>query len=271
MLSQRVKAALIFVPLVLILIYIGGWLFNIFVTGLLLFAAFEFIRLFQRMGYHPTFLPTFLGIMVIVIQRWFFKEEYLGIFLTLFLLLIIIFALVDYERGKQDAAINHAISLMISLYLGWVGSHFILIRALPEGLGWILTALPATWLADSGAYFIGRWFGKSKMTPHISPRKTWVGFLGGSVTGTLSGLLLLLLWRVVGFLAVDTPLWQGLVMGLVVSILTPVGDLFVSLFKRTAGVKDTGKLIPGHGGILDRLDTWIWGAMLGYYLVINFQ
>ncbi|HAF49148.1 MAG TPA: hypothetical protein DCL08_07925 [Anaerolineaceae bacterium] len=271
MLSQRVKAALIFVPLVLILIYIGGWVFNLFITGLLLLAAYEFVRLFNQMGYHPSFLVASLGILLIIIQRWFFEVQHLSIFLSFFLFFVVVAALIEYERGKTDAAFNLAINLMVSFYLGWVGSHFILIRALPEGLGWLLTALPATWIADSGAYFIGRWIGKQKMTPRLSPGKTWAGLLGGIIAGSLSGLLLLLLWRAVGLLAVDTPLWQGLVMGFVVSILSPAGDLFISLFKRTAGVKDTGNIIPGHGGILDRIDTWIWAGMLGYYLVLLFN
>jgi phosphatidate cytidylyltransferase len=109
------------------------------------------------------------------------------------------------------------------------------------------------------------------MTPRLSPNKTWAGLLGGIIAGTLTGLLLVLLLRAAGLLAVDTPLWQGMVMGFVVSTLTPTGDLFISLFKRTAGVKDTGNLIPGHGGILDRIDTWIWAGMLGYYLVLVFN
>ena len=271
MLSQRVKAALIFVPLVLILIYIGGWAFNLFVTVLLLFASYEFVRLFQRMGYQPSLFITALGILMIVIQRWFFDHSLLDFFLTLFLFVTILGALVEYERGRQEAAVNQGINLTIAFYLGWVGSHFILIRALPNGLGWLLTALLATWLADSGAYFIGRWLGNRKMTPRLSPGKTWAGLLGGTIAGTLSGLLLLLLWRAIRFLPGETPLWQGLVMGFVVSIIAPVGDLFISLFKRTASVKDTGNLIPGHGGILDRIDTWIWAGMLGYYLVLVFK
>jgi len=270
MLSQRVKAALIFVPLVLILIYIGGWVFNLFITGLLLLAAYEFVRLFNQMGYRPSFLVASIGILLIIIQRWFFEVQHLSILLSFFLFFVIVAALFEYERGKVDAAFNLAINLMISLYLGWVGSHFILIRALPEGLGWLLTALPAAWLADAGAYFIGREIGEKKMTPRLSPNKTWAGLRGGTITGTLSGLLLVLLWRSVGLLSPNTPIWQGLVMGFVVSILSPAGDLFISLFKRTAGVKDTGNIIPGHGGILDRIDTWIWAGMLGYYLIIIF-
>ncbi len=208
---------------------------------------------------------------MIIVQRWFFEYRLLSFFLTLILFITILGALIEYERGKRDAAINHAINLMIAVYLGWVGSHFILIRALPEGLGWLLTALPATWLADAGAYTIGRKHGKSKMSPNLSPNKTWEGLLGGIAAGTLTGLLLVLLWRAGGLLTMDTPLWKGIVMGFVVSTLTPTGDLFISLFKRTAGVKDTGNLVPGHGGILDRIDTWIWAGMLGYYMVLVFN
>jgi len=94
--------------------------------------------------------------------------------------------------------------------------------------------MPATWLADCGAYYIGRWLGKRKLSPRLSPGKTWAGIAGALLWGTVSGLLLVLLWRAVGFLPAGTPLWQGAVMGLALAILTPIGDLFVSLFKRTA-------------------------------------
>jgi len=112
MLSQRVKAALIFVPLTLILIYIGGWPFNLFITGVLLFAAYEFTRLFQRMGYHPSFLITALGILLIIIQRWFFEYRHLSFFLTLFLFIMIVSALIEFERGKIDSATSFVINLI---------------------------------------------------------------------------------------------------------------------------------------------------------------
>jgi phosphatidate cytidylyltransferase len=271
MLTQRVKAALIFVPLVLILTYFGGWVLNLFIAAVLLFAAFEFIQLFQKMGYHPSYYVTSIGILLLIFPRWFLGETASGSAVTLLIFLMIVIALIGFERGSQDTAINMTINLLVALYLGWVGGFFIPLRALPYGLGWLLTALLATWLADCGAYFAGRRFGKAKMTPRLSPGKTWAGLLGGILVGTVSGTLLVLLWRSINFLPIDFPLWQGSLTGFAVSVLTPVGDLFISLFKRTAGVKDTGTLIPGHGGMLDRIDTWIWAGMLGYYLALLFK
>lgn len=271
MLSQRVKAALVFVPLVLILIYFGGWAFNLFIMALLLFAAFEYTRLFKKMGHQVSFFVLLIGVSLFIVQRWFLEDAHLGILLSLVVLITVVGALIDYESGTTDTATSFALNLSGIIYLGWVGGAFIPLRALAFGRGWLLTALPAVWLADSGAYFIGKWLGKSKMAPRLSPGKTWAGLIGGIIVGTIFGTLLVLLWRSIGFLAGTTPLWQGAVMGCVLSTLTPVGDLLISLFKRTAGVKDTGNLIPGHGGILDRIDSWIWAAMIGYYLVLLFN
>ncbi len=270
MLLQRVKAALIFVPLVLILIYFGGWIFNLFIIIILLLAAYEYAGLFKKMGFYPSLMALLIGVFALALQRWVQLGGYDSVYFLFVFLLTILTALIQYEKGSRDAAINFAVTLAGIFYIGWVGGFFITLRALPGGRGWMLTALPVTWLADSGAYFIGKWLGKRKMTPRLSPNKTWAGYIGAVLTGTASGLLLVLLWRAVGFLPAETPLWQGLVMGFVLSALTPVGDLLISLFKRTAGVKDTSHLIPGHGGILDRIDTWIWAAMLGYFMVMVF-
>ncbi len=271
MLSQRVKAALIFVPLVLILMYFGGWAFNLFITAVLLVAGFEFARLFRIKGYQ-LFLPLILvGVLLLVVQRWFFIHQYTEYLLTILIFLAVLTALIQYELGNSNAALNFALHLSGILYIGWIGAFMIVLRAIPDGRGWMLTALPATWLADSGAYFLGRWLGKTKMAPRLSPGKTWAGFIGGILAGVISGFLLVYLWRAVGWLPQSTPPWQGAVMGLVLAVLTPMGDLIISLFKRTVGVKDTSNIIPGHGGILDRIDTWIWAAMIGYYLVMVFR
>jgi phosphatidate cytidylyltransferase len=267
MLTKRVKAALIFVPLVLGLIYLGGWVFNLFVLAILLFAAYEFQRLFDQMGYAPSFILLALGSGLLVIQRWAAAGQYTDLIFAAIILVTVLETIIQFENGQKDASLNVTINLAGIFYIGWVGAYFISLRSLPHGRGWMLTALPAAWLADMGAYFIGRRFGKHKMAPLVSPGKSWEGYAGAVSFGALSGLLLILLWRSAGLLPEQTPLWYGILMGTMVAIFTPIGDFFISLLKRTAGVKDTGNLIPGHGGILDRIDTWIWAALIGYYLV----
>lgn len=271
MLSQRVKAALVFTPLVLIVIYLGGWVYNLFFAAVLLAATFEYWRLFKKIGQTP-FLPLMLvGVALIILARWFLPQTLQNHILPILIFSSAVVALIQYERGDEHAALNFGITLGGILYLGWIGSYLFDLRALADGRGWMLTALPAVWLADSGAYYFGGWWGKVKMCPRLSPKKSWIGLMGAAVFGVISGPLLILLWQTVGWLPAEIPLWFGITLGLAAGLITPVGDLLISLFKRTAGVKDTGDLIPGHGGVLDRIDTWIWAALLGYYLVMLFH
>jgi phosphatidate cytidylyltransferase len=138
---------------------------------------------------------------------------------------------------------------------------------LPDGLWWSLTVLFAVWLADTGAYLIGSRFGRHKMTPRLSPKKSWEGYLGGilfSVPGTALLACLWPVWAAPGLTV--TPLRAALI-ALVLSLLTILGDLGESMIKRQVGVKDSGDLLPGHGGIFDRIDSWLWAAAIGYYLI----
>jgi len=139
------------------------------------------------------------------------------------------------------------------------------LRSLPDGKWWFLVVMPSVWIADSGAFFIGRRFGKHTMAPRLSPKKTWEGYFGGIFCGTAGVILLSLVWSI-AFPAITAG--KAAVIGLVMSVVTPLGDLGVSMLKRQFHLKDTGKLLPGHGGALDRIDSWVWGAILGYYLVL---
>jgi len=151
--------------------------------------------------------------------------------------------------------------------LGWLGGYFLSLSALPKGNWWVMVTLALVWMADLGGYIFGTKWGKHKMSLRLSPRKTWEGYLGGVLFAVGSGLILSLALRLV---LPELGLWEGAVIGFIIALLTPFGDLFISMLKRAAGVKDSGKLIPGHGGILDRADTWLWAMMLGYYLVLAF-
>ena len=162
---------------------------------------------------------------------------------------------------------DFAITLAGLAYLGWIGPYFVSFRNLPQGEFWMLTALPAAWLADTGAYLVGVRFGRHKLCPKVSPKKSWEGYLGGIVWSVAGGVLLAWLWQLLGANASTITLNRGLWIGLVMGIFPTLGDLGESMIKRQAGVKDSSNLIPGHGGVFDRIDSWIWGAALGYFVI----
>jgi phosphatidate cytidylyltransferase len=184
--------------------------------------------------------------------------------------------LVAYERGRDEAATDFAITLGGIFYLGWLGSYLISLRSLPDGLWWFLLALPAVWLADSAAYMIGKPFGKHKMTPRLSPNKSWEGYFAGIIFGTALTALLAWAWQSLGPALAQpgiapgpqvNPL-NGAILGFVMSVLTTLGDLGESMIKRQVGVKDSGNILPGHGGAFDRIDSWLWAGVIAYYLII---
>lgn len=167
-----------------------------------------------------------------------------------------------YRRHRHptvaDPTAEWALTLAGGMYLGIGGAYLWHMRALPDGLWWTLTTLPIVWISESMAYFVGRRWGRHKMSPTISPGKSWEGYAGEVVSGTLTGLLLGWLWPSVASGAIGLTPLKGLVLGAIISALTTGGDFFVSVIKREVGVKDTGTLIPGHGGVFDRIDSLLW-------------
>jgi phosphatidate cytidylyltransferase len=131
------------------------------------------------------------------------------------------------------------------------------LRTLSGGAYRLFATFGITWLADTGAYFIGKAWGRHRMAPDVSPKKTWEGYWGGVACGTIGGAIL------TGIGGIG---WgHGIALGLLLSVATPLGDLGVSMIKRQARVKDTSTLIPGHGGILDRVDSLLVAGAIGYY------
>ena len=267
MLSVRVKSALVFVPLLLLISWLGGIVYFLAILAILGIGAWEYWRLLKTMGYDVSFPLMLVGVELLLILRQvsgFAATEWA---LLAILLASAIFSLVRYSKIEAQAVLTFGLHVSSILYLGWLGGYFISLAALPKGNWWVMVTLALVWMADLGGYIFGTKWGKHKMSLRLSPRKTWEGYLGGLIFAVLSGLILSLALRLV---LPELALWEGAVMGLVIAWLTPFGDLFISMLKRAAGVKDSGTLIPGHGGILDRADTWLWAMMLGYYLVLAF-
>lgn len=265
MLVKRLAVTIVLLPVGLMAIHYGGLYYLALVFLLLCLAAWEYVNLFRQVGNHPAMGLVVGGTALLVLERAFFRFTYAPVLISLLILLGMTYHLIAYERGQDRAGTDFALTVAGILYLGWVGGYLISLRDLPRGEWWVLTALPAVMLADSGAYFIGRRFGRHPLSPRLSPKKTWEGYLGGIVVGTIGGALLALLWRTVAG-PVLTP-GRGALLGLTLSVIAPLGDLGESMLKRQVGVKDSSNLIPGHGGALDRIDSWLWAGVLAYYLV----
>jgi phosphatidate cytidylyltransferase len=267
MLRDRVAIVILLFPFVAWIFAEGGWLFTAAISIILMLAAYEFGQLFKIHLLRPSLPILLLGTLFLSFARFLGGFEASVSVLTLLTLLAMIWHSLDYEHGAQRSGTDFAITLTGVVYLGWIGSYLISLRALADGKWWILIALPTVWLADSAAYFIGKWIGRHRLAPRLSPNKSWEGYLAGILAGALSGYLLALLWRIGAGSNSTVEPGRGLLVGTVLAIIAPFGDLGVSMIKRELNVKDTGGLIPGHGGALDRLDTWIWAGVLGFYII----
>jgi phosphatidate cytidylyltransferase len=165
-------------------------------------------------------------------------------------------------RGPLPEAPVRSAQLITGFLYGGVGlTALSALRMLPSGLAWVICALVITWANDTVAYFAGRFLGRHKLYVEVSPNKTWEGFFGGLV-GSVGGMFIAKAGFFPEFTAVDC-----VVTGLAGGILGPMGDLCESMLKRAYGVKDSGKLIPGHGGILDRIDALLFNAPLVFIYV----
>jgi phosphatidate cytidylyltransferase len=263
---KRTLTALALLLVGLPIVILGGPIFfvliAIFVTG----AAWEYVQMFKAVGYKANEILTVGGVFLILAARAFLPDLALPIMaLTLFLAMAV--HLFSYERGRDQAALDFTISIGGLVYLGWLGAYLLDLRNLTNGGWYFMIVLPAVWLADSGAYSLGAAYGKHKMSPRLSPKKSWEGYWAGVFTGTLGGAFFVFAYQRFGALPPEMSIWQGALLGLLMGLVTPLGDLGESMIKRQAHIKDSSNVFPGHGGFFDRIDSWIWAAAIGYYFI----
>ena len=170
------------------------------------------------------------------------------------------------NRPLKEMITSVSVTFFGVAYFGLLGVYFFRLRELPDGAWHLLLLFTATWAYDTGGYFAGRWWGKRLLAPLTSPKKTWEGCAGGLVL-TLAGLLLL--WRFVPFYPGAYRFFDILLLSLLLSFFGQVGDLVESVIKRSLNAKDSGSLLPGHGGVFDRIDSLLFNApVLFYYLTL---
>lgn len=267
MLRQRLLIAILLLPILIWVIVRGGFLYVLVVALALGLAAAEYGLLFRRKDLAPGVPLMVLGVLLLIIGRAALTFELQRLLLAACALAGMTWHLIAYERGAERSATDFAVTLSGILYLGWVGGYLIALRFVPDGQWWLLVALPAVWIGDSAAYFIGGRIGSRRMSPRLSPKKTWEGYLAGVIFGAASGAGLAALWSAIPNQAASLTPRIGLVVGLAVAAISPLGDLGISMIKREMQVKDSSTLLSGHGGMLDRFDSWLWAAVIGYYAV----
>ena len=270
MFKTRVLVAVLLLPGGLAAVYAGGHIFTGVIALIMLLAAREYAALFRISGHRPSSPLVMAGALLIVLGRAYYGFEGGGFVLSLLLLASMAYHLFEYERGWEQAGTDFGITTAGYLYLGWIGAYLVSVRALPSGEWWLLLILLAVWLADSGAYLVGSRFGRRSLSKRLSPHKTWEGYLGGIVFSVIGGALFGALFM--GIAGPDSGISPliGAILGILMGLFTVLGDLGESMIKRQAGAKDSGTLLPGHGGVFDRIDSWLWAGVIGYYAVLGY-
>lgn len=263
---KRTLVTLVLLPTGLYIIHLGGLVYTAFILLILGLASWEFANLFRNGGLQPGRVLVLVSTLLLAGMRYWFAFEFSDAMISLLVLLSMSYHLLAYERGRDQAASDFAVTITGILYLGWLGGYLISLRLLPEGKWWLLTVLVAVWLADAFAYLVGSRIGKHKLSPRLSPKKSWEGYIAGIIASLIGAPLFTLLWPASANITPLDAFW----IALPISILTTLGDLGESMLKRQFGVKDSSNLLPGHGGALDRIDSWLWAAVIGYYLITRF-
>ncbi len=259
MLWQRFLSALVGIPIIVLAVWHGGMpLFLL--TGLIIVLGLrEMTEILARLGLKPQLWLAISGGLILIGGAYLYKYGYPGPTITIILFLHLIATVAYYPRYTL---LDSAGTLMGTLYVGLL-SYLYLLRTLQDDWIWLLYMLAGTWATDTTAFFVGKTFGRKRIAPVLSPKKTLEGAIGGLLGSVLISYLFVLYKP-------ELPLHKMLLLGLLLGVAAGVGDLLESAFKRQAGVKDSSKLIPGHGGILDRIDSLLFTAPLVYYFVLLF-
>jgi phosphatidate cytidylyltransferase len=257
---ERILVGLVALPAVLIPIWFGGIWLTLFLMLVGIGGGLEFYRLMQIGGYQPRRTLGLVWLALLILSHW--QPQLLPF--SLIVMAGMIITLIDAMHQKQAPMHTWMATSMGALYIGTMLGQALALRQLPNGMWWVLLGLALTWMNDSAAYFVGVTFGRHKLWPRLSPKKTWEGTIAGWGTAAVVGAL----WIVFTPLNATYSPSIGAVVGLIAGILALFGDLSISTIKRQVGVKDTGHIFPGHGGVLDRLDSILFVLPFIYQAVL---
>jgi len=258
-LGKRVLSTIVLLP-VFVWIVVGGpaWLFALMIVGAAMLANWEFTRMFQKAGV-PVLREAGLlwgGLVTLA----FVRPDRAGAAFAV-VVLGLLAASLDRGGAGPERWQRVAVTLLGVCYVNWLLGHAISLRALPDGVHWILLLVWVTWVGETAAYVVGSLAGRHKLAPGISPGKTVEGAVAQLAASVLAAL------TAGGWVFPGLHLRDALAVGILLGVLGQVGDLVESALKRSVGTKDAGSVIPGHGGILDRIDCLLFNVPVLFYYV----
>jgi phosphatidate cytidylyltransferase len=269
MLKHRVITAAVGVPLIILAIWLGDPWITIFIAAAALAGTYEFYHMANFDRREPLLYLGLLWTLALVLSPQYKNSDLLPMVVTAAILLSLVCLL--FRPSRQKAFYQWAWTIVGALYVGWMLSYWLNLRGLEDGRDWVYLAMLTTFANDTSAYFIGRARGRHKLAPAISPAKTWEGSIGGLVGAVIAAVVIAMVLKLISA-DLGAPFvfryWQIIVLGFLVGVFAQLGDLVESLLKRQTGVKESGSLLPGHGGVLDRFDSLIFVGAVVYYYVI---
>jgi phosphatidate cytidylyltransferase len=259
MMLKRWVVGLFLGAIVFTIVWFGDPSFSIGIAAIAIVGSFEFFPLIGVSRKHPITIFGTIGVLLFIGLAQ-FDMKYTPQLLTAAVILPLIWLV--FQPDIKHAAVNWAWLIVGMLYLGWMLSHFIPMRQLDSGRDWVILAIVGNVASDTIAFQCGLKWGRRRMAPKISPAKSWEGAVAGFI-----GAVAIVIVLGTFLPTLHLPYWQSAVLGILIGIFAPLGDLAESLLKRSTGVKDSGNCVPGHGGILDRLDSILFTVVVVYYFV----
>jgi phosphatidate cytidylyltransferase len=259
--GQRVLTSIVIIPLVMLVVWFGGWWVFAALSIVIILGMLEIEHMLAQEGFRPLIVLSLLLAFSFLVGAIF--PTWRGLLLEGGLSGIMVAALtwLILRRDRRSALADWALTVTLPFYIGWPLSILMLLRGGQPGLvpqtWWALATLITVWSFDSAAFFVGRSLGRHKLLAAISPGKTWEGVAGGLIFAVIAAVILTR--------PIAVPWYHAIALGVLTGIASQLGDLAESLLKRQTHVKDSGIIMPGHGGILDRIDSLLFAVLVIYF------
>ena len=262
--ATRMLTGFIMGTIVMMCIILGGIYLLLLVLGIIFFASKEYVKILEHKGFYPSLKIICASEIILALIMYFERTDYVAGALTLCTVGAFLWVLF---RGRQPYIANVATTILGFVYCGYFPLHLLLLRNIHSqsynnGLGFVVMMFTAILLTDVGCYYAGSKFGKNKLAPVISPNKTIEGSIGGIISAVIGAIIVGLF---INYWFAPINWYMSFFAGLICTVFAQIGDLCESLIKRDAGVKDSGNSLPGHGGFLDRCDSFILTIPVMYY------